>query len=78
MTILGFMAIAAFILYLSLGYAFMRFLMWFLQDYELIHDKYDCIFIQILSWFLVLMVWPSYVFDLGGKLVEKRNKNRKI
>lgn len=64
-----------FTVYCLLGYFFLKFLKWFLQDDDFIVMDRDSVFYKLLLWFLAILIWPSYLFDLGEKIVDKIEKS---
>lgn len=62
------------ICYFIAGYFFIRALLWFCQDPDLLSVPQDPPGIKACIWCLALIVWPSYLFDLSGALLDRRSK----
>jgi len=62
--------------YLLIGYFFLRWLKWFHQAGDLIYMAHDPLALKVLLWALALVVWPSFLFDLGEALLVRRNHRK--
>jgi len=63
--------------YLIVGHVFLKLFLWFCQDPNLISMQRDPLYIKVGFWILALIIWPSFLFDLGEHVV-KRFKQRRL
>ena len=61
-------------LYLVVGHLFLRFLKFLHQDPNFLSMEHDPLVIKAVLWLLALIIWPSFVFDLGEQLIAGRKK----
>lgn len=60
--------------YLLAGHFFLKGLAWLNQKDDLIYMAGDPWPLKVLLWVLAILVWPSFVLDLGETLVKRKNR----
>jgi len=60
--------------YLLAGHFFLKGLAWLNQSNDLVYMKYDAWPLKALLYILALIVWPSFILDLGESLVKRRHR----
>ena len=62
-------------LYLFVGHLFLRFLKFFHQDPNFLSMEQDSPLVKSVLWILALIIWPSFILDLGDQLI-RRHKDK--